>query len=202
MPAYAAELSKWRSRMVAQFEKEGRGDTWVKDGQLQLRQPETYGPNFRTYISAHCTVRTVVLIQLSDFAAGHVPHHGGHMYTCENVTLKAGDRIDLEPNQGTSSIKYCQDIGTNMPGMMPMVVAPKLCISVAMDGVSLELDACVNSTATQQFKLPQVDDRRGPLPVVHVASGKCISAQANGAVGLAECAPDENEFEPEAVEQK
>jgi arylsulfatase len=49
MPAYAAELTKWRARMVAQFEKEGRGEQWVKDGQLQLRKPETYGPNFRMY---------------------------------------------------------------------------------------------------------------------------------------------------------
>ena len=124
------------------------------------------------------------------------------MYTCENVTLKAGDRIDLEPNQGTANIKYCQDIGTNMPNMMPMVVSPKLCISVGADGTSLELDACVNSTAAQQFKLPLVDDKRGALPVVHIASGKCITGQANGVVGLAKCAPDENEFEPEAVEQK
>ena len=56
MPAYAAELSKWRSRMVAQFEKEGRGDKWVKDGQLQLRESETYGPNFRTVLSILCTL--------------------------------------------------------------------------------------------------------------------------------------------------
>ena len=135
-------------------------------------------------------------------AAGHVPHTGGHDYTCENVTLKAGDRIDLEVNQGTFNIKYCQDIGTKLPNMMPMVVAPKLCISVAADGAGLELDACVNTSATQQFKLPRVDDKRGALPVVHIASGKCITGQADGAVGLAQCVPDENEFEPEAVEQK
>jgi arylsulfatase len=181
MPAYAAELAKWRGRMVAQFTKEGRGPVWVKGGELQLRPTQTYGPNF----------------------PGHVPHHGGHMYTCENVTLKSGDRIDLEPNQQTSNIKYCQDIGTNMPRMMPMIVAPTLCIAVASDGSSLELDACVNTSAAQQWKLPLVDDKRGALPAVHIESGKCITAQANGAVGLAECNPDGyNEYEPEALQQK
>lgn len=52
MSAYAGELSKWRARMVAQFEKEGRGPDWVNDGQLQLRKSETYGPNFRMCTSA------------------------------------------------------------------------------------------------------------------------------------------------------
>ena len=41
MPAYAAELAKWRGRMVAQFEKEGRGPLWVNDGKLQTRQTQT-----------------------------------------------------------------------------------------------------------------------------------------------------------------
>ena len=34
---YRAELAKWRGRMVAQFEAEGRGAAWVKGGVLQLR---------------------------------------------------------------------------------------------------------------------------------------------------------------------
>lgn len=33
--------------MVAQFEAEGRGSDWVKDGKLQRRtKPQTYGPNY------------------------------------------------------------------------------------------------------------------------------------------------------------
>ena len=123
------------------------------------------------------------------------------MYTCENVTLKAGDRIDLETNQGTAGIKYCQDILPGRSHMMPMVVAPSLCIAVAADGSSLELDACTNSSAAQQFELPAVDDKRGALEVTHIASGKCLTGQANGAVGLAACQPDLNEYEPEALEQ-
>lgn len=106
-PAYVAELAKWRGRMVSQFEEEGRGPKWVSNGKLLTRQTETYGPNF----------------------PGHVPHHGGHMYTCENVTLKVGDRIDLEPNQQTSNIKYCQDISADAK-LMRMIVSPDLCIGV------------------------------------------------------------------------
>ena len=123
------------------------------------------------------------------------------MYTCENVTLKAGDRIDLETNQGTAGIKYCQDILPGRSHMMPMVVAPSLCIAVAADGSSLELDGCTNSSAAQQFELPAVDDKRGALEVTHIASGKCLTGQANGVVGLAKCQPDQNEYEPEALEQ-
>ena len=33
--------------MVHQFEKEGRGEDWVKDGILQIRKESiTYGPNY------------------------------------------------------------------------------------------------------------------------------------------------------------
>jgi hypothetical protein len=41
-PAYALELAKWRGRMVAQFEAEGRGAKWVSDGKLLTRASETY----------------------------------------------------------------------------------------------------------------------------------------------------------------
>ena len=82
-----------------------------------------------------------------------------------------------------------------------MVVAPSLCIAVAADGSSLELDGCTNSSAAQQFELPAVDDKRGALEVTHIASGKCLTGQANGVVGLAKCQPDQNEYEPEALEQ-
>jgi len=44
---HAAELGKWRARMVQQFEEEGRGEGWVKDGQLMLRPvTTTLGPNY------------------------------------------------------------------------------------------------------------------------------------------------------------
>ena len=46
-PAYTAVLADWRRRMVAQFEREGRGPEWVMEGKLVVReQGQTYGPNF------------------------------------------------------------------------------------------------------------------------------------------------------------
>lgn len=45
LPQYAAEVEKWRLRMVKQFEKEGRGSEWVQDGQLVKRTtPTAYSP--------------------------------------------------------------------------------------------------------------------------------------------------------------
>jgi hypothetical protein len=40
-------LLLWRGRMIAQFEAEGRGTTWVLNGQLQRRQnSQLYSPNY------------------------------------------------------------------------------------------------------------------------------------------------------------
>lgn len=46
-PAWASTLTLWRGRMVAQFEAEGRGELWVRNGTLQRRvNTPTYGPNY------------------------------------------------------------------------------------------------------------------------------------------------------------
>ena len=47
-PAHAATLALWRSRMVAQFRREGRGPAWVSPrGQLVRRtRPQLYSPNY------------------------------------------------------------------------------------------------------------------------------------------------------------
>jgi arylsulfatase A-like enzyme len=47
-PEYNETLSLWRSRLVAQFQREGRGPSWVSaDGRLMQRTQGTiYGPNF------------------------------------------------------------------------------------------------------------------------------------------------------------
>ena len=45
--SYGPTLALWRQRMVDQFEAEGRGASWVKDGQLQRRtEGQMYSPNF------------------------------------------------------------------------------------------------------------------------------------------------------------
>lgn len=46
-PEYAIELQLWRSRLISQFEMEGRGSDWVSNGKLQRRtQGQTYSPNY------------------------------------------------------------------------------------------------------------------------------------------------------------
>lgn len=46
-PTYATTLKLWRGRMVAQFESENRGPTWVQNGTLMQRsQGQTYSPNY------------------------------------------------------------------------------------------------------------------------------------------------------------
>lgn len=46
-PGVKAALALWRGRMVKQFQEQGRGPDWVKDGVLQRRtQQQTYSPNY------------------------------------------------------------------------------------------------------------------------------------------------------------
>lgn len=46
-PSYSSLLQLWRSRMVSQFEAEGRGSDWVQNGKLQRRvQGLLYSPNY------------------------------------------------------------------------------------------------------------------------------------------------------------
>jgi hypothetical protein len=48
-PEYAQVLSALRDKLVQQFESEGRGPSWVKNGVLQQRvQGQLYSPNFPT----------------------------------------------------------------------------------------------------------------------------------------------------------
>ena len=76
-PAYAAALVQWRQRLVAQFEREGRGDAWVKDGKLlQRAQGQTYSPNYP---------------KAPPPAPAPAP--------------KAGDAVVLRPNGGTASCR-------------------------------------------------------------------------------------------------
>ena len=47
--SFASELAKWRLRLVEQFEREKRGQEWVKDGKLQRRtEGQVYSPNYPT----------------------------------------------------------------------------------------------------------------------------------------------------------
>ena len=47
LSAHAASLARFRAAMVAQFEREGRGPGWVKDGKLVPRpRAQQYSPHY------------------------------------------------------------------------------------------------------------------------------------------------------------
>ena len=48
-PAYAAELKKWRQRLVDLWTEQNRGDEWVKDGVLQYRTYKQSSPESPNY---------------------------------------------------------------------------------------------------------------------------------------------------------
>ena len=46
-PKWQTELMKWRQKLITQFEAEGRGEEWVKDGKLMQRvKGQLYSPNY------------------------------------------------------------------------------------------------------------------------------------------------------------
>ena len=47
------------------------------------------------------------------------------------MTIKPGDKIDLEINQGTAATKICQDIAAGASGRMLMRVNRTLCVEPA-----------------------------------------------------------------------
>ena len=162
-PAYELELAKWRGRMVRQFEAEGRGDAWVKGGELQPRPKQTYSP--------------------------HYPGHHGWWpgSTCKNVSLAAGDKLNLEPEAGDAGTNVCQDLIASRQ-LLSLVVAPKLC--VAATGTALVLDNCDPATAAKKWRVESAI-RDPPAEVIHAGSGLCLTGNAAGAVFLAKCPPTE-----------
>ena len=146
---------------------------WVKDGKLLLRQTETYGPNF----------------------PGHAP--GPKSQQCRGVTLKAGDKLNLEHNDGGAG-KVCQDLHKGKGGRLEMVVSHELCVSAS--GNALVLAKCGSPggavPAAQQFSVPAVDGK--PQQVKN--SKLCVTGSASGALGLAACKAEQS-LEPEASEQ-
>ena len=184
---YAAELFKWRARMVAQFEAEGRGPGWVSNSVLQLRPSETYGPNY----------------------PGHHPSPSpspSHA-ECNGTTLAAGEMVGLEPNQGTAhNTKYCQDVAQSALDQIQMVANKSLCVQPTSTsvGATLTIAECAVTEGTAQQKmqawlLPPVD-KRPYQQVRHTLSNLCLTGNAAGTVKLAACA-DKEDLEPEADEQ-
>jgi hypothetical protein len=178
-PEYAAELAKWRSRMVQQFEREGRGEDWVSGGKLVKRMKST------TYS----------------------PHYPPTPPPPALPTPKAGDGLVMQSNGGTAP-PFCgtNDCWLLQPATDKTVLklqdAPTLCLTVVNDS-ALDVDLCTSS-AEQHFVTANHSLLRvsGPLnsaaglsTIEHKPSGRCIvdGGGAGAPPRLATCNAESND---------
>lgn len=135
---YAAELSKWRQRLVAQYEQEQRGPAWVQDGHLIQRvKGQLYSPNYPKQPPAH--------------------------NMCDGHTVAIGAALELEPHQPEENPRYCQDFAyenlatANEHTGLLLKAVPLLCIAVSASSSrsTLVMDACQPPAATTYFHLVQ-----------------------------------------------
>lgn len=166
---YALELEKWRGRMVQQFEREGRGDVWVKDGKLVRRaKAQTYSP----------------------FYPPTPPPPG-------LPKPKAGDAVVMQsnggtapPGCGTNDCWILKSLDGQRVGLQSMD-APELCLTI-VNGSKLGVEPC----AAQDSQHFSTQNHTGGLaPIKHVPTGRCVvAAKALGSVAsVADCADGENE---------
>lgn len=118
LPEYAEELALWRARLVEQFEAEGRGKDWVKDGELVRRtKSATYSPNYPK-------------------APAPPPM----------PAPSAGDVVVMHANGGTANCGTNDCWRTSSvegQDTLAMINAPDLCLSLAHN-TTLEVQICVD----------------------------------------------------------
>jgi len=159
LPQYAAELGKWRSRMVQQFENELRGDTWVKNGKLIKRtKAQGYSPNYP-----------------------HAPSPSPPVFP----TPQAGDHVIMAKNGGTAP-PGCgtNDCWTDVNMSLQVMDNTSLCLSISVGNDSmLEVGLCDNSAAAQKFTyagdaMPDLHDSvsKALSPIKHAPSNRCVTA--------------------------
>ena len=145
-PAHAETLKLWRSRMVDQFEREGRGPEWVKDGALVPRpQSINYGPNY-------------------PLPPAPRPHARLMLESCVN-----NDAAPLN-----HSTLWSLDESGAFPTLRLLWNSPSdgaLCANATASEGAVDLASCDPSLrAAQAFRMAA--DHRGA--VVHEASGLCL----------------------------
>lgn len=162
-PAYARTLALWRGRMVAQFESEGRGDGWVKDGVLQRRtQGQTTSPNY--------------------------PHQPPPQPPAPVHPARAGDMVDLQPTVGSIDCSFPQCFRA-VGKALELIAAPKsppLCLEPDVSASTLTVQPCQPGCAAQQFDHAGTD--QGYAVVKNAASGQCVSSAGAGRVQMRPCA--------------
>ena len=132
---------------------------------------------------------------------------------CQNGTISAGDKVDVQPSQGTKHVKICQRLAVTPLSQLSIMAVPGLCVQpagVAKPGVAIVVAVCLptlrNSTAPhrgvtslasqQTWSVPPRDS--SPAVVVHTASGLCVTEEGSTA-SLESCAIDESQGTREPV---
>lgn len=136
--------------MVKQFEQEGRGPGWVKDGKLvQRTAPETYGPNYPS--------------------PPPPPTPSGNQ-TCWGGKLTSGMGVALLPHQ-SGNPTICQDFAA-VGGTLELVSRPDLCLTQTAPSTFV-VATCTAHNSGQQFKI----GARGSHPQkLANAAGDCVVA--------------------------
>ena len=102
---------------------------------------------------------------------------------CSNVTLRAGNMLNLSPNQGTTHVEICQRVAVTPTRQLAMVVAPSLCIQPTSPEIQsgLILNKCTkkhaNARSTQVWQVPAPDT--APAHVIHEDSRLCLAFNGN-----------------------
>jgi hypothetical protein len=163
---YTDELQKWRTRMVKQFEDEGRGDGWVKDSKLVKRTTgTTYSPLY--------------------------PGKGPSPPPFPKPV--AGDAVIMQRNGGTADCGTNDCWASKANGTQTVLQfkdVPSFCLSLVSDN-HLDVELC-KATDAQYFKVTKsTNEMSGSamVTVTHTPSGQCVSAQSSiGArPGLSDC---------------
>eukprot|EP00040_Diaphanoeca_grandis_P008715 m.46182 g.46182 ORF g.46182 m.46182 type:complete len:736 (+) comp20166_c0_seq2:116-2323(+) len=188
-PSYHSELLKWRLRMVTQFENEGRGPAWVKNGTLQRRTTaQTYSPNY---------------------PGGGGGGGGGNGPTCPKKTaaaLTVGSSLTLASNQDGKAPQdiMCQDLlyqKESFGDTLSVLAREDLCLGydssvdvLATNAITLVLCNGLQRTVNFNLKVNNTNpDHAQPQAVVHVETGLCVTAamtsdtNASARISLAEC---------------
>ncbi|EGD73403.1 ADP ribosylation factor [Salpingoeca rosetta] len=165
-PAYQLELALWRGRMVAQFEREGRGSNWVVNSTLlQRTHGQVYSPNFPPGPTALPKTRVVTdrngVMYVDKCRANDV----SQMFSVDNRTiihLASGlcvTALSTSAFQGPAPIvnAYCVPGSTQQQFLIG--ASGRTCANW-FDSLCITVDARYPDTTSRWWSLPQQPKRK------------------------------------------